>query len=69
MPNKGVEDWATIYVSPEVRKADCKLYVGVNCTDLAGVSEHSFSLDSDGSKLRHFLGFRRAPNELVLGAE
>jgi hypothetical protein len=37
---------------------DCSLAIGVDCTDLAGVSEHSFFYDSQ-SGLRHFFGFMK----------
>lgn len=39
---------------------DYVLGAGVDCTDLAGVSEHSFYVDPQG-QLRHFFGFRKAP--------
>ena len=38
---------------------DCSLACAVDCTDLAGVSEHSFFFDSENG-LRHYFGFRKA---------
>jgi hypothetical protein len=38
----------------------CKVAVGVDCTDLAGVSEHSFVFDEERG-LKHFFGFSASP--------
>jgi hypothetical protein len=37
---------------------DCSLACGIDCTDLAGISEHSFFFDREGG-LRHYFGFRK----------